>query len=1104
MSNKIYYDFIDKINLIFDFFYNINTSSCFSHYKIILGKIDINDIKFSIPNNKENEETYNNDKKNILEGNYKLLLFNEDNNEFMFKCYNKNSIYPVIIKINFYNKLNTINNLNNKINNDNLFSYILSSLVLNKKTKHILLPIMNIDLNFSELESIIKNDIFIYQKIKFSLNNNNITDVCCFQIRENFFKTSNLIDYIKDNYCDIKVLLFQIIHTLAIIDNEFKGFKHNNLVVNNILLYLKRETTSYSIYEGFKKDNFYIINKGFDIKIYNFYESSIPKYYENNKKSSNKNLYDIETFINDLLENIDNDKICDNFTKKFIDKILSNKNNNLTLVDLLYDDYFSDFRKIINNKTNMEETLYNHIYLTGNFNTTINFDNHLILGYQNLLNNKKSNNNIMTRFIKNENAFLENKLNRVNKYINDTFEDLYDERMQFGGDGVVESKSGTYKAEPNTPFISNDEKETYNKKKKEEVSREPPILLEQKIYDTSPAKQPKQPMPPAFIPLQSQYVPLYDKYGNIEDVLPYTNKLNYTPVQNSYNITFANPLNHTSISKIYEDVLPTIQQNLSALSVYERNELINYLRNNMINKTDGEEMIDSSILLSYIKFLELNPYSINTNPYHDLPNNFLLYKAAYPVRYDESRKNIKIGKDAMAINVRIYMLSIGDLSCTNICMDLSHDNFDVWREIKYYNWVREKIMKNKISPNFIAPILYKIDPQSKINWKEVELSRRGNSHNGINSKLNDNTLIINKNFPIKKKYGFFDILLNSKTQSIKKSIASTNTIEDENEDLTIYSGKTLILLTEAPTTSIYKWSSKLYNQFGSVRKMIATGYHSPDVWKSILFQLVYGCAVLQKSQIFINNLSLDNNVYIKDIAYNPASIGSWVYKVNNINYYIPNYGYILLIDSKYSNIDIEDNLLNTKSTNIQEYKIYGSIYNNNSNFDIQKIENKIKEQFKNLINPDNFTHNIRVNGGTIPDESIRVLLRNMYNDNEPNISNFLSTYFCDFIHNKIGVTLNKSEFDLLNIISGYNNITEGNIVPYMKRHNHYEWVLFKNRDPLNFRNCTIITKENNKFIEKNVSLSSLKRYPEIVQQDNKYNFKYDENYIYETYDFSKI
>ena len=1099
MSNKIYYDFIDKINLIFDFFYNINTSSCFSHYKITLGKIDINDIKFSIPSNKEDEEIYTIQKNNILEGKYKLLIFDENNNEFLFKCYNKNSSYPVLIKICFYKKKNTINNLNNEINNDNLFSYILSSLVLNKKTKHILLPIINIDINFTELENIIKNDIFIYQKIKFNLNSNNITDLCCFQIRENFFKTINLIDYIKDNYCDIQVLLFQIIHTLAVIDNNYKDFKHNNLLINNILLYIKRETTSYSIYEGFKKDNFYIINKGFDIKIYNFNHSTIPKYYEYSSLSNNNKLHDIKTFINDLLKNIDIDKICDKNTKKFMDKIILNKDNELTLVDLLYDDFFADYKKIISDKKNIEETLYNHLYLTGNFNTTINYDNYLILGNQKLLNNKKSNNIIMTRFIKNENAFIENKLHRKSKYINDTFEDLYDDKVQFGGDGFVDTKVAPFKTERNTPFISNDERETYNKKKKEEVSRELPVLLEQKIYDTS-VKQPKPQPPSPYIPINTPYVPLYDKYGNIEDVLPYVNKLNHTPVQKLYTINLTNPLNHTTISKIYEDVLP---QNLSALTVYERSELINYLRNNMINKTDGEEMTDSTTLLSYIKFLELNPYSINVNPYHDLPNNFLLYKAAYPVRYDESSKNITIGKDSMAINVRMYMLTIGDLSCINICMDLTHDDFDVWREIKYYNWVREKIMKNKISPNFIAPILYKIDPESKINWHEVELSRRGNVHNGINSKLIDNTLIINKSFPIKKKYGLFDYLLNSKTKPIKPLNAIKD--DDEIEDLTIYSGKSLILLTEAPTTSIYKWSSKLYNQFGSVKKMIATGYHPPDVWKSILFQLVYACAVLQKSKIYINNLSLNNNVYIKDISYNPSSIGSWIYKVNNINYYIPNYGYILLIDSKYTNIDIEDNLLNIKPINIkQKYKIYGSIYNKNFDFDMNQIEIKIKEQFKNLINPDNFTHHIRINGGTIPDENIRDLLRNMYNDSETNIINYLSTYFLDFIHNKIGLPLNKSEFDLINIISGFNNIIEGAIVPCIKRHNYYEWVLFKNKDPLNYRIAVIIVKENNKFVEKNVSIASLKRYPEIVQQDNKNNFKYDENYIYETYDFSKI
>jgi hypothetical protein len=1135
MNNKIFYDFIEKINLIFDFFYNINTTNCFINYKIILGKIDINDIKFSIPNlliskknknknknkdddnddnyedidqneNKdkkknenedenEDEINYNNHKINILEGKYKFLSFDENTNEFIFKCYCKNSSYPVFIKINFYKKNNLINSFNNDINNDNLFSYILSGLVLTKKTKHILLPIINIDIKFSEFEKIIKNDIFIYQKIKIGLNNNSIIDTCCFQVRENYFKTVNLLDYIKENYCDIQVLLFQIIHTLAVIDNEYKDFKHNNLLMNNILLYLKRDTTSYSIYEGFKQDNFYISNKGFDIKIYNFNYSIIPKYYEQSFIKKNNNiLYDIQTFVNDLVKNIDINKLCDKETKQFIDKILLNKNKKLYITDLLYDEYFSKFKTVITDKNNIKETLYNHLYLTGNFNTTINFDNSLVLGNQKLLNKNKN-----TRFIKNDNVFIENKLNRVNKYIKSEFEDLYKSNIQYGSGKIIDTMVPPFKKEQNTPFISNDERETFNKKKKEHVPHELPVLLEQKIYDTA-AKPPRPQPPPAYIPVNTPYVPLYDKYGNIEDVLPYTHQVNQTPVQNIYNLSFANPLNHTSISKIYEDILPSAPENMSALTVYERNELINYLRNNMINKTDGEEMTNSSTLLSYIKFLDLNPYSFNKNPYYDLPNNFLLYKAAYPVRYDERSKNITIGKDAMAINVRIYMLSVGDLSCTNICMDISHDDFDVWREIKYYNWVRDKIIKNKISPNFIAPILYKIDAQSKINWKEVQLAKKGNIHNGISNKLNDNTLIINKTYPLKKKYGLFDYLLNSKT----KQIPHMNNVIDENEDLTIYSGKTLILLTEAPTTCIYKWSSKLYNQFGSVRKMIATGYHSPDVWKAILFQLVYACAILQKSHIFINKLSLNNNIYIKDISYNPVSIGSWIYKINNINYYIPNYGYILLIDSKYTDIDVEDNLLNKNPTDKQKYKIYGAIYEKNFDFDITNIELKIKDQFKDLINPDNFTHYIRVNGGTIPDDSIRILLRNMYNDTETNIVNYLLTYFSNFIHNKIGLPLNKTEFDLLNILSGSNNIIEGAVVPYMKRHGYYEWVLFKNKDPHNNRNIIIITKDDNKYIEKKVSIASLKRYPDIIQQDNKKNLKYDENYIYETYDFSKI
>ena len=77
-------------------------------------------------------------------------------------------------------------------------------------------------------------------------------------------------------------------------------------------------------------------------------------------------------------------------------------------------------------------------------------------------------------------------------------------------------------------------------------------------------------------------------------------------------------------------------------------------------------------------------------------------------------------------------------------------------------------------------------------------------------------------------------------------------------DLTINSGKVLVLLTEAPTSSFIQWSTAIYESFGSVKKMISTGHHTPDVWKSVLFQLVYGMAVLQEKGLYMKNFSIEN------------------------------------------------------------------------------------------------------------------------------------------------------------------------------------------------------------------------------------------------------
>jgi len=316
------YTLLDKTNLIYEYLYNINTIEEFIINKIELGKISINDIKISIPSDIDTVDYinfYNLTKNDILSGNIKLIHFNTDINEIIFKKYSSES-YPLQIKINFYNKKENISKFNTYINNDSLMSYILSELVINKLTKHILLPIINIDLKFQDLEKYIINYDNIYSNIKNLINNNEKQNICCLQIREYFFKLINLEEYLQNNSCKYKTLIFQVIHTLIVIEKKFNNFSHNNLILKNIYIYLKKPNKLYTIYDNFNNGSFYIPNDGFDIKITNFNYSTIPNFYNTSSKIHN----DINTFFTDLLKIIKIKNDCDDETIKFI-KIFINK-----------------------------------------------------------------------------------------------------------------------------------------------------------------------------------------------------------------------------------------------------------------------------------------------------------------------------------------------------------------------------------------------------------------------------------------------------------------------------------------------------------------------------------------------------------------------------------------------------------------------------------------------------------------------------------------------------------------------------------------------------------------------------------------------------------
>jgi hypothetical protein len=1035
----------NKINIIFNYLYNENNKNCFSIDQITLGQISLDDIKFSLPKDADEKEYYDKNKLDILNGKLKLLDFDEKTYQLLFKKYSDQ--LSVNIKVNFYDK--NIDSFESPVNNDSLFSYLLSSLVVNNKTKHILLPIINLDIEFSEIEDNIIDDI-CKTKIKSAITNNKISNICCLQVREHFFKTINLEDYLAENTCSYKILLFQVIHTLAVIEKEFKKFKHNNLLLKNILVYVKNKSGQYTEYE-FNDKKYYIMNVNIDIKITNFENAYIPKFYGKEKPGN-----DILTFVTDLkTTNKNND--CSKETLAFIKSIKENTN----VIDLLNNEYFDEYLK------NPKETKIKQEEI-GNINVFMDSDNFSELGNQNLL--SKSNIMIHRRTI------VSGKKSVKKNII----------RKQVGGD---KPEISPYRGERNNPYVTNDEKKINEKRSFENPVKEPPVILEQKIYDTSQKTQSKPQFPPSFIPL-------YTGEGEIANhLLPYSKVTNQPPIQKVYNVSLTNPLvGQTTLNRVFEDSLPGDPRDFTSKTIFERKQLIDFIRNSIIENCDGEDMTvvgGKNSFLSYIKMMEINPYCINSNPYQNLARNFLLYRAGYPVRLDErTLAHIGLAKGSMGVNVRMYMLSNGDLRCKTINNLINAENFDVWRDIKYYDWVRDEIIKRKVSPNFICPILYKIDTQSKIDWKQLELIKSKEVITGDIHKLKSNQQLINNKHNLEKKDMLQKFL--PKFPS-KKPPASAPA--PEKEDLTANSGKTLIMLTEAPTSSLHQWSSMIYRSFGTQKKMISTGYHTPDVWKSILFQLVYSCAVLQTKNIYINNFTLENNVFIKDIFTDPNAIGSWIYKVNNIEYYIPNYGYILLIDSKFADVDIST----IKGPN-PKYKIYGDIFSDNSDF--KTDSNLIFNQFKELINPENFGHIFKLKGGSIPDDSIMEFLKTMYNDMSSTIiKDFIIKYFNEFLHNRIGTLLYKSEKENINFLSKP-NFNRGNIMIYRRRYEEYEWVVFIEDE--NILKKKIICKKGNKYEQESVFASSLFGYPETILPETKKNMKYDENYIYETYNLNNL
>ena len=127
-----------KINMLYDYLNNEDFQDNYEIGKIDINKINLTDIE--LPEGKNSNE--------ILE----YLL--KQNLQYLFTI--NDDIYFKVLSNNFSTLMKISLNKEKAILNDNFISYVLSELVLQRKTNNILLPIVNFNVNLLDLKKLLK------------------------------------------------------------------------------------------------------------------------------------------------------------------------------------------------------------------------------------------------------------------------------------------------------------------------------------------------------------------------------------------------------------------------------------------------------------------------------------------------------------------------------------------------------------------------------------------------------------------------------------------------------------------------------------------------------------------------------------------------------------------------------------------------------------------------------------------------------------------------------------------------------------------------------------------------------------------------------------
>ena len=142
-----------------------------------------------------------------------------------------------------------------------------------------------------------------------------------------------------------------------------------------------------------------------------------------------------------------------------------------------------------------------------------------------------------------------------------------------------------------------------------------------------------------------------------------------------------------------------------------------------------------------------------------------------------------------------------------------------------------------------------------------------------------------------------------------------------------------------------------------------------------------------------------------------------------------------------------------------------------------------------MILPDSFIYRLKIMKGILPSQEIIELLENMaksLNQVEYKIKDLLKEHFKEFLHNRVGTLLSKTEMNNVSLIP-VRDFKKGRLAVYQERYNIYKWAIYSEPVRNNENMHKIIVKnENNKLEERSVYLATLRSYPKEMKVNLQY------------------